>query len=207
VEITEYFEPRTHVIIENFLTAEEQEQIWNEIKENESEFKAGLYMGEKGEGIYEKTKKNLGFNVTKTYKSMPDSFIRSMFYFKIFNNSDLMKKFEEMKNPFYYLLKYTHNDYTKVSAYTEGDYYDWHVDSSERGLITILYMICKEPQKFNGGDFQLKWNNEVKTIPFKNNTILIFPRNTLHKVTEIKLNSDNFYDRRFTVQCFANFII
>jgi len=77
--------------------------------------------------------------------------------------------------------------------------------SINQGLLTVLYMMNKEPKKFTGGDFMIKWNDIEKSIPFENNTILIFPRDTPHKVKKIKMESDDFYDKRFTIQCFANF--
>ncbi len=36
MDIREFKEPRTHVIIKNFLTEEQQGLLWSEIKENES---------------------------------------------------------------------------------------------------------------------------------------------------------------------------
>lgn len=203
MKMTEYFEPRTHVIIEDFLTLEEQNKIWQEIKENESKFEAGLYKENNNE-VVSKVKNNVGFIVNNVYPNMIDSHMRSMFHFKLFKNPECSNNFFEMKNPIYLLLLQNKiDDYTKVSAYGNEDYYNWHIDLLEKGLLTAVYMICKEPKKFTGGDFLIKWNNEEKIIPFKNNTLLVFARNTLHKVSEIKMESDKFYDRRFTVQCFV----
>lgn len=207
MDIVEFKEPRTHVIINDFLTKDDQDILWNEIKENESNFISGKYKKGKKEEVHENIKKNLVFEVSKVYPSMTDSLIRSMFYYKIFKNPEMMETLDNAKSPIYSLLRFTSSDRTKVSAYRNGDFYDWHKDLTEQGLLTVIYMLCKEPQKFTGGNIMMKWDNVEKSIPFKNNSVLIFPRNTPHKVSEIKLESDDFYDRRFTIQCFANFVI
>jgi Rps23 Pro-64 3,4-dihydroxylase Tpa1-like proline 4-hydroxylase len=205
MDIREFKEPRTHVVIKDFLTKDEQEKIWQEIKENESKFTAGLYTKDGKDEVHNDIKKNLGFDVTEAYPSMPDSLIRSLFYYKIFSDPKMQEIFSTAKSPIYSLLRFTNTDRTKVSAYQNEDFYEWHTDSTAQGLLTVLYMMNKEPKKFTGGDFMIKWDGIEKSIPFENNTILIFPRDTPHKVKKIKMESDDFYDKRFTIQCFANF--
>jgi len=205
MDVVEFTEPRTHIIIKDFLTKEEQEKIWEEIKENESKFSAGLYKKDGKDEVHDNIKKNLGFEVSDIYPRILDSSIRSMFYYRIFQNEEMQEITKTAKSPIYNLLRFTKTDRTKVSTYQNGDFYDWHQDSTAQGLLTVLYMMNKEPKKFTGGDFMIKWDGIEKSIPFENNTILIFPRDTPHKVKKIKMESDDFYDKRFTLQCFANF--
>jgi len=204
MDIVEFAEPRAHIIIKDFLTQGEQNILWDEIKENELKFEAGKYKKDGKEDIHENVKKNLGFDVSKKYFRVDDSSIRSMFYHKIFKNESMIRILNNAKSPIYQILRFTTHDRTKVSAYGDGDFYDWHTDGTDQGLLTLLYMLCREPRKFSGGDLMLKWNENERTIPFENNTLFIFPRNTPHRVTEIKSKSDEFYDKRFTLQCFAN---
>lgn len=205
MDIREFKEPRTHIIIKDFLTKDEQEIIWEEIKENESKFTAGLYKKDGKDEVHDDVKKNLGIEISDIYPRILDSSIRSMFYYRIFQNPEIQEAVSTAKSPIYSLLRFTKTDRTKVSAYQNEDFYDWHVDSTKQGLLTVLYMMNKEPKKFTGGDFMIKWDDIEKSIPFENNTILIFPRDTPHKVKKIKMESNNFYDKRFTIQCFANF--
>jgi len=204
MNVIEFTEPRAHILIKNFLTQDEQNLLWDEIKENELKFEAGKYKKDGKDDIHENVKKNLGWDVSRKYFNVDDSHIRSMFHYKIFKNESMTGILNNAKSPIYQILRFTKNDRTKVSAYGDGDFYHWHKDGNEQGLLTVLYMLCKEPRKFTGGDLKLKWDNMEKTIYFENNTILIFPRNTLHTVTDIKLDSEDFYDKRFTIQCFAN---
>lgn len=204
MDIVEFVEPRTHIIIKDFLTQDEQNMLWGEIKENELKFGSGKYKKDGKDDIHENMKKNLGFDVSRKYFSVDASYIRSMFYHRIFKNESMIRILNDAKSPIYQILRFTKHDRTKVSAYGNGDFYNWHKDGTEQGLLTILYMLCKEPRKFSGGDFMLKWKENEKTIPFENNTLFIFPRNTPHRVTGIISKSDDFYDKRFTLQCFAN---
>jgi len=205
MNVIEFTEPRTHIIIKDFLTKDEQDILWSEIKENESKFSAGLYKKDGKDEVHDDIKKNLGFEVSDIYPRILDSSIRSMFYYRIFQNEEIQEIIKNAKSPIYNLLRFTTSDRTKVSVYQNEDFYDWHQDSINQGLLTVLYMMNKEPKKFTGGDFMIKWDNIEKSIPFENNTILIFPRDTPHKVKKIKMESDDFYDKRFTIQCFANF--
>ncbi len=202
MDVVEFVEPRNHVIIKDFLTQDEQNLLWDEIKENK--FEAGKYKKDGVDTVHENVKKNLGFDVSSKYQNIDDSSILSMFHYKIFQNKSMIQILNGAKSPIYQILKFTKHDRTKVSAYGNGDFYHWHRDGNEDGILTVLYMLCKEPRKFTGGDLMLKWGENERTIPFENNTILIFPRNTPHMVTDIKLDSDDFYDKRFTIQCFAN---
>ena len=204
MDIVEFTEPRTHIIIKDFLTQSEQDLLWDEIKENKLKFKAGKYKKDGVDSVHENMKKNIGFEVNIKYPEVDNSSIRSMFHYKIFQNKIMIETLEHAKSPIYQLLRFTKNDRTKVSAYGNGDFYDWHKDGNEDGLLTVLYMICKEPKKFAGGDILLKWNGVEKSISFENNKLFIFPRNTSHTVTNIKMDSKNFWDKRFTIQCFAN---
>jgi len=204
MDIVEFKEPRTHVVIKNFLTKKEQEIIWDEIKENKLKFKTGKYKKDGKEGIHEDMKKNTVFEVNMKYPEVDNSSVRCMFHYRILQNKTMIEILSTAKSPVYQLLRFCKYDTTKISAYGNGDFYDWHIDGTEGGLLTIIYMMYKEPKKFTGGDILLKWDGVEKSIPFENNTILIFPRNTLHKVSNINMDSKNFWDKRFTIQCFAN---
>ena len=189
MDIEEFDTPRTHIIIKDVITKEDQDMLWDEIKKNESNFK--------------ETDNALVISITNIYPNIHDSLIRSMFWYNIINNLEVQDKLSKAKSPVYYFLRFSKFDLTKISAYKSGDY-DWHTDFTEHGLLNVLYMMCKEPQKFIGGDFVLKWDGKEKVIPFENNKIIIFARNTPHRVSEIKLDSNNFLDRRFTLQFFAD---
>ena len=120
-------------------------------------------------------------------------------------DSELSKYTLEHKEPVFELWHETTKDFTQVSTYTEGDFYDWHKDAVQTPcLITFLLMICKEPNKFTGGDFKLKFEDKQKQIPFKNNTAIVFPSRSLHTVTPIHKLNKEFMDNRFTIQNWAH---
>ena len=77
-----------------------------------------------------------------------------------------------------------------------------HSDDYGNGLkITLLYYFHSFPKAFSGGDLQfyhsLDSTEIIGEIQYENNTIIAFPSNKVHAVTEV-LNSNNiFKDGRF----------
>jgi hypothetical protein len=69
-----------------------------------------------------------------------------------------------------------------VNYYGENDYYKPHVDNSVK---TFTVFLSKEPDAFSGGDF--KFNDLDITIPFKNNSYVVFDQGLTHEVTPVHL--------------------
>ncbi len=201
----EFFDsPIPHIIINNLLKTDEQEKIWEEIDEIKDGFKTGLFLKDKKEQVVE-GKTNTGVIVNDRFPKADDSYIRSLFWYRFQMNPDFAGAIQNATNPFWSIFSFTVAELTKVSRYTDGDKYDWHIDICRTGLITIVYQLSKYPEHFTGGDFELKNNDdEIKTIPFEDNSVIIFPRMYRHRVTPVKSKGKNFHDARFSVQWFVN---
>jgi len=201
----EFFDsPIQHILIKNFLTNEEKDKIWLEIDELKDNFKKGSFIKNNKEVIIEGLT-NTGFIVNKRFPQSDDSYIRSLFWYRFQMSPDFMGAIENASDPFWSLFKFTSKELSKVSRYGNGDRYDWHNDQIQHGLITIVYMLSKFPEHFTGGDFLIKNKaNDVKTIWFEDNSVIIFPRMFAHKVSEVKSSGDNWYDARFSIQWFVN---
>jgi len=202
MEIEEFEEPRSHLIIKNFLTDDELQKILKEIESLEKSMKQGLYkeVGEK-EKVVSEIKDNEQIDLEDFYGHWTNSDILSIFMEKI-----ALFKEMEFKNPVYESFKFMTQWKCKLSAYRNKDYYKFHKDSSITGILTTVLTLCKEPQKFTGGDFILRFNGKEKTIPFENNTIIIFPRTTEHCVTPIKVEKKEFMDSRFSIQFWVSLV-
>jgi Rps23 Pro-64 3,4-dihydroxylase Tpa1-like proline 4-hydroxylase len=64
-------------------------------------------------------------------------------------------------------------------------------------------MLAKEPLAFKGGDFVFgSWDQKqaTKTIPFKNNRMVIFPSRVFHCVTPVEKTTTDVQTDRFTIQ-------
>jgi len=96
---------------------------------------------------------------------------------------------------------YTRAGATLLSSYKDGDKYGYHVDVDLDCIVTAVLMISltEEPQ-FTGGDLVLGDSVEK----FENNKLIVFPSCTNHAVTEVSMTSDEFKDRRFTLQHFIS---
>jgi Rps23 Pro-64 3,4-dihydroxylase Tpa1-like proline 4-hydroxylase len=96
---------------------------------------------------------------------------------------------------------YTKYGKTLLSSYGDSDRYGHHVDVELDCIVTAVLMLhLSDEKKFSGGDFQLL----DETIKFKNNRVIIFPSCRMHGVTPVKLESDTYNDRRFTLQYFIS---
>jgi len=120
-------------------------------------------------------------------------------------SEEMRNLYQNLRFPIFNQLGYTDNDSTHLIRYTNGQYYNFHEDKSgeERSKydwVTISYMLCKQPQMFKGGEFVLKYNDEEKVIPFKNNTLIIFANNTMHAVKPVKMLTDDISYARYSIQ-------
>lgn len=90
-----------------------------------------------------------------------------------------------------------------------------HTDESGgRFKISILYYFNKTPKVFQGGELQFFQNDSTlqgghhekpfATIEPQDNTLVAFPSDMYHGVTEVKLDSNNFEDGRFVMVGFLS---
>lgn len=203
MNIKEYAKPRPHILIDEIFSKEEEKQILDECIKLDPIYKEGL--------MYDfKLKKD----IKHEEKEASDIFL-DKFYENKRENSDILKIFdnffwgEKMREiytnsryPIFDLVNYTSTDNTHIIRYGDKDFYDWHHDKFEPpyGFVTMSYMICSKPKKFTGGDFQLKWNDEIKTIKFKSNKAILFPSITQHRATPVQMKSKDKKDYRYTIQ-------
>jgi hypothetical protein len=98
-------------------------------------------------------------------------------------------------------MLYTDTSQLLLSKYELGDHYNWHRDYND--TITINYFVGKEPHTWKGGDFEFGgWEdtNTSSVVPFKNNTLIMFPSRVYHRVTPITNYWSPPGGARFTLQ-------
>lgn len=93
---------------------------------------------------------------------------------------------------------------TLLSYYSDGDYYNNHIDDSIFTVVTYLY---KQPKKFTGGEIVLQSyiDGISATIECLNNRTIIFPSITPHSVNPVKMVDDSGFDGRFCITNFINY--
>lgn len=101
-----------------------------------------------------------------------------------------------LKNRFY-------DGYTQftvlVNYYDDGDYYHEHHDTCKK---TLSIFLSRDGSDFKGGDFRFTETDE--TLPFKNNSYVLFDSRMKHEVTEVRLNNKKDGMGRFSLTYFLN---
>jgi len=98
-------------------------------------------------------------------------------FFDVFNHKETTKSWY-----FHDLINLINADSTLLSYYENADYYKPHID---KVFITGLTWFYKEPKKFKGGN--LVFTDHNIEIECRQNYTILFPSNTKHAVTEVKL--------------------
>lgn len=192
--------PLEIIQINDFFNSTELKNIYNEIISYEYKFEPGLYMRHGINKLDIKKKKNkvIWLNYDK------ESCILKTLSKKWFSKKN-MNFLKNLDNPIFEFLSETTSDNTQISCYGDNDYYNYHKDFPNSFVIlSLIIMICDEPKHFTGGDLTFKRNDNIITIPFKNNTAILFPSRIFHKVTPIKLKDNQFKNKRFAIQNWAS---
>ena len=91
-------------------------------------------------------------------------------------------------------------DHTSLSYYENGQRYLPHRD---RYTVTSLWWTCKNPKKFEGGDFI--FSDYGETVEFKDNRMIIFPSCITHEVTPVTIE-ENDHDQKNGRICLSQFL-
>ena len=186
--------PFFHVIIEETFDKQEYYEIWNELLFLQPKMKNG-HETNASRNVYGAANKN-GFGIFLT-----DIFVSGN-YSQIFRST---RKFftnpsiaDAMKADTYFkLFNRVIRDSILVQCYKNGDYYFPHYDHS---LFTIISMMYNPPKKYSGGE--LYFPEYDHKISLETNCSLIFPSVLLHEVKEVKLDSSDPKDFRYTISLF-----
>lgn len=90
-------------------------------------------------------------------------------------------------------MKYFKIDCNKLeklqySIYYKGCFYGWHSDrTGETNRLLSLGIQLTDKDEFEGGTFQFYNSGEVYSIPSEYGQTVIFPSDTIHQVTKIKV--------------------
>ena len=161
----------SYFTIDNYFTKEELDTIWPELESYQGKFQNEAAMNRSGSVS---AKGQFIHNDHLVYNNVSNKLFKVENPYETYVKQDI--HFKWMRNLLYStrLLNY----------YDDEDFYDTHTDFS---VYTMVVMLCKEPNRFVGGDFHLTDINEK--IEFKNNRIVFFPSFAGHKVDTVKMNS------------------
>jgi hypothetical protein len=191
--INEYTDPIPHVVVDDFLTASEHNQLLGLIEKSLFVLTPGQIHTPGGD-----------CKVVADFKRNGNAWLDSF-------DSDIVNIF---RNNFFKVPTVTQElDCTNrmhevlLSRYVAGDFYNWHTDLG--GHCTWNYFIFQEPKQFRGGDFVIsdavvdaQIRSNTKTIECVNNRLVIFPAGYQHSVTPVVGEFLDPLSSRYSIQVF-----
>lgn len=189
--------PVPFVYIENFLSDFEQEQIWNLVNINQSQFKHSTISNNHIDSKYRKShllyKKDLK-PITSWFFKKLDTILPSIL------KRLQMESFNVSQREIQLTVHKDHEFYKVHTDYEDEDFY-------RNRHLTFVYYFHKLPKSFEGGEILLfdtdTINNSCTTqhtkITPSNNSIIFFPSNYYHQVTPVHLQSNKLKNGRFTI--------
>ncbi len=193
------------VVIDNFYTKDQLQEISNELKfltnsnimfEDRDELEAAVDL--EGKFITNKA----GVWVDKVYSDWKLShLIRNII--NNLNNDDMKQKMIQ-HNSLYKILWYCDKRGHLLSYYENTGYYSKHRDGA---VFTVLSYFHDDPKKFTGGDVTLHSVDGAKkaTIETKNNRVIIIPSCVMHEVSAVNITTKKFSgEGRYCFSAFLN---
>ena len=187
------------ILIDDYYSKKELDLIWDEL--NFITKKNVLYSGSQIESGA--AKDELGNSLKSNYSIFLDNVYDSR------NISNILTVNRKLFDQWNYITKNTnhwfyqnfecYSDFTLISYYENGDYYDFHKD---RAGLTSLTWFYKEPKKFKGGDLYFSNENKINVL---NNRMIIFPSMIPHRVSPVFVEKNDL-DQKLGRFCITQFL-
>jgi hypothetical protein len=197
--LTERDRPRGHLIADDFFPPEALRAIFAEVSALGRRMKPGLVrdVGHDGQSVFfEHTKRRRNEAVWIHDPSKTLRLFREHLW-----SGPMCQAFDEAKEPLFQVIPSCHAPHLQVSRYMTGDHYDFHLDEGAGVNLTAIVFLARDPAKVRGGDLELAHGGEVTKIRFRHNRLVIFPSKTLHRVTRVRVASEDKAFARVSLQC------
>ena len=189
-----FYEPLTHLIVEDFFDDAEYELVYDLIVKLNDMLGPGTYVKNHVDSVDLSIKKNKNLWLYSAKSDDAQKLVK-IIEDKMWSEKMRTIYFESLDSSFQYYNK-TNQSSILLSEYNKGDYYNWHQDLLKS--VTANIWIAKDVVE--GGDLILKSvKDKEKTIKYKSNMCIFFPSECLHCVTEVKNDSS-----RYSIQYFSS---
>lgn len=190
-----FYDPVSHLIIEDFFTEEEYDSLFDLIKKIESYMIPGKSAKGNDKRVNLNQKKNLNFWPYQNREIYESNIIGRLIESKMWSQQMRGIYHKSIDSNFQYYHK-TNDASILISKYVKGDFYNWHSDL----IKSITGNIWLSKDYVEGGNLILKSvHGKEKEIKYKDNTCIFFPSECDHMVTEITNDCE-----RFSIQYFAS---
>lgn len=100
-----------------------------------------------------------------------------------------------------------------LSRYGKCDFYGLHQDTKQKAaageihhrLVTIVYYMNTEPERFTGGALTLKQDDGIITVTPRHNRAVVFPSFVWHRVGNVLLDDEDHSAGRFSLNLWLGF--
>jgi hypothetical protein len=203
MKITINKEPCTYIVIEDWLPIDINKTIYKEILRVMPYMKPSItYAHDSNSQVQNKTfKSSQNLWMYQFYQAMPNEINIGKIFEEQLWSPEVKQALIDTGDSLFRQMLYTDHSQLLLSKYEQNDHYHWHRDYND--TITINYLIGREPRTWSGGDFEFgTWDSmeTASSVPFKNNTLIIFPSRILHRVTPVENFFSPSYGARFTLQ-------
>lgn len=202
LRLTERQRPRAHLIVDDFFSDAALRVIFREIRSLEREMRPGLVrdLGHDGQSVFfeNERRQNRAVWIHEGSKSL-ELFRRAMW------SPALIAAYERAREPLFQIIPSCGAPHLQVSSYMTGDHYDFHEDEGAGVNLTAVVFLAASPGKVRGGDLVLSYDGEETAVRFRHNRLLVFPSKTLHRVTRVRVSSDDPRDARISLQCWLTY--
>lgn len=188
--------------MDDFFASAALEMIFRELKSLERRMKPGLVrdIGHDGQSVFfpHQRRKNRAVWIHDPSKTL--RLFREQLW-----SPPMLEAFEHAHEPLFQIIPNCSAPHLQVSSYMTGDHYDFHEDEGAGVNLTSIVFLAAEPKKVRGGDLVLAHDGEETTVRFKHNRLVIFPSKTLHRVTKVRVASDDPAHARVSLQCWLTY--
>ena len=191
--VQEYNDPVPHIVVDDFLSIYEYNQVFDSIEESLSLLSAGQVHAPDGTNKVVADFKRNGNVWLDSFTSNIVNIFRNNFFAIPVSLTEL-----DCRDKMHEVL---------LSQYVAGDFYDWHTDLD--GHSTWNYFLYREPKQFSGGDFvisdatiNVEQRANTKIIECVNNRLVIFPARYQHCVTTVQGSFLEPMSSRYSIQVF-----
>ena len=200
--LTESDWPRAHLVMDDFFEPSALRTIFEEVRSVERRMKPGLVrdVGHDGQSVFfeHARRRNKALWIHDPSKTL------TLFRERLWS-APLVDSLAQAREPLFQIIPNCWAPHLQVSTYMTGDHYDFHEDEGAGVNLTAIVFLAREPKKVRGGDLTLAYDGEEATIRFRHNRLVIFPSKTLHRVTPVRIASEDPRDARISLQCWLTY--
>jgi predicted 2-oxoglutarate/Fe(II)-dependent dioxygenase YbiX len=184
-------DPFPHIIVEETFTNHEYKLIWDELMFLLPNMKTPEKTGAARDLEGNLHKKGIGVFIDQVYADRQFSNILTITR-KLF--AEEIREASNSLDLYFKLFNKLTTDSVLAQLYYNGDVYKSHTDDS---LFTAVTLLHKTPKMYSGGELTFSLFDYCPNL--KNNQSIIFPSIIHHEVSEVKMQSNNLDDGRFTL--------